>query len=128
MHEFSICQALVAEVLKELKKHSLPRTRLKNVLVAAGEYHRFVPQSLKFAYRILTKDTPAKGSSLRIRSIPIKIKCANCGWEGRVKNIALLCKKCGGTDVVIIDGKELFLESIEVESEKGTKQARQQKH
>lgn len=119
MHEFSICQALVAAVLKELGKVNDKQIRLKKVRVAVGQYHRIMPGSLKLAYKILTKNTPAEGSALQIRSMPIKIKCKKCDWEGSMRDFILLCKKCGGADTEITGGKELCLESIEVESAHG---------
>lgn len=118
MHEFSICQSLVAAVLRELKKNTNGHVRLKNVRVSAGQYRRIVPASLKFAYKILTRGTPAEGSSLLIKTIPIKLKCNQCGWQGVTRDICFVCRKCGGVGLEIIGGKELSLESIEVESAK----------
>jgi len=115
MHEFSICQALVAAVLKELGKVKDKQIRLKKARIAAGQYHRIVPASLKFAYKILTKDTPAEGSSLLIKTVPIKLKCNKCGWSGLTRDICFVCRKCGGVNMEIIGGKDLCLESIEVE-------------
>lgn len=126
MHEFSICQTLVAVVLKELSKVQNRQMRLKKTHICAGRYHSIVPASLKLAYKILTKDTPAEGSLLLIKSIPIKLKCKRCGWKGSTRNIYFVCRKCGGVDIDIIGGKELYLESIEAERSqaqrhKGTK-------
>lgn len=116
MHEFSICQTLVAAVLKELDNLKSKQIKLKKARVAAGQYHRIVPASLKLAYKILIKGTPAEGSSLLIKTIPIKLKCNQCGWKGSSRDICFVCRKCGGVDMNIIGGKELCLESIEVEN------------
>jgi len=115
MHEFTICQSLLTAVLTELKKNAWGRRRLKRANVVAGQYHRLVPASLKFAYKILTKNTPAEGSRLSIKSVPIKIKCNRCGWQGPTRDISFLCPKCKKADVEIIGGNELCLESIEIE-------------
>ncbi|MDD5482144.1 MAG: hydrogenase maturation nickel metallochaperone HypA [Kiritimatiellae bacterium] len=115
MHEFSICQSLVAAVLGELKKNTNGRARLTKARVRAGAYHRLVPASLKSAYKILTKNTPAEGSSLLIKTVPVKLKCARCGWRGAAGGLMFACRKCGGVDLEIAAGRELYLESIEVE-------------
>lgn len=115
MHEFSICQTLVATVLKELGKVKDKQIRLKRVRVSAGKYRRIVPASLKFAYKILTKDTPAEGSSLLIKTVPIKLKCNECGWNGSTRDICFVCRKCNGVNLEITGGKDICLESIEVE-------------
>lgn len=114
MHEFTICQSLVAAVLAELRKKTHGRGRLKKANVIAGQYHRLIPASLKFAYKILTKDTPAQGSALGIKTKPIRLKCNQCGWQGTTRAIAFLCRKCKKADVEIIGGKELYLESMEL--------------
>lgn len=119
MHEFSIGQTLVAAVLKELDQLEGKPIRLKKARVAAGAYHRLVPASLKLAYKILSKGTPAEGSSLLIKTIPIKVKCNQCGWKGSTRDICFVCRKCGGVDLKIIGGQELCLESIEVENAHG---------
>lgn len=115
MHEFSICQALVAAVLQELKKIKKKKARLKKARIIAGQYHRLMPASLKFAYKILTGNTAAQGSTLQIKTAPLRLRCKQCGWQGATRAILFLCKRCGRTDVEITGGKELYLESIEVE-------------
>jgi hydrogenase nickel incorporation protein HypA/HybF len=115
MHEFSICQSLVADVLRELGKVKDKQARLKKVRILSGRYHRLVPASMKLAYKILTKNTPAEGSSLLVKSIPIKLKCRQCGWEGSTRDICFVCRKCGGAETDITGGRELYLDSIEVE-------------
>ncbi len=119
MHEFSICQTLVTAVLQELGRVKGKKIRLIKARVAAGQYHRIVPASLKFAYKILTKGTQAEGSSLLIKTVPIKLKCNKCGWTGTTRDICFVCRKCGGVDLEVIGGKDICLESIEVESAHG---------
>jgi len=121
MHEFSICQSLVAAVLAELKKNPTRAKRLKKANVVAGQYHRLVPAGLKFAYEILAKNTPAEGSKLSIKTAPLKLKCNQCGWRGATRDIVFLCRKCKKADVEIIGGKELYLESIELEAIRGSR-------
>jgi hydrogenase nickel incorporation protein HypA/HybF len=116
MHEFSICRSIIAVVLAEMKKIKNRRARLRKVNIIAGQYHRLVPANLKFAYKILTRDTAAEGSALCIKSMPVILKCHACGWQGRTNQAFFLCKKCGQGNVEITGGKELCLESLELET------------
>ena len=117
MHEFSICRTIVSAVLEELSKIKQGKpVRLKKAQIAAGEYHRLAPESLQLAYEVLTKDTRAEGSKLKVRTVPLRLACKACGWKGRARDILFVCGRCKGTDVEIIGGKELCLENIEVES------------
>lgn len=115
MHEFSICRTIVKAVLEEVSKIRQDKpVCLEKAQIAAGEYHRLVPESLKLAYEVLTKGTRAEGSKLKIRTVPLRLACKACGWKGRARDFLFACGRCQGTDVEIIAGKELFLESIDV--------------
>ena len=69
MHEISICQSLVSVVLDELTQRAIGPGRLQRVRVVAGQLHQLVPDSLTFAYELLTRDTPA-ATSVRRTSVP----------------------------------------------------------
>jgi len=114
MHEFSMCQTIVNTALVELKKH--PAARLKKVRVVVGRRHAVVPGNLRFAYEVLTRDTPAEGSVLAIRTVPVTGRCRRCGWRGRIQGFRYLCSACEHGDLEITGGNELYLESLEVET------------
>lgn len=114
MHELSLCQGLVDYALEELRKLP-PASRLTRVRVVVGELRRIVPESLTFAYDVLTKDTPAAGSVLEIIHKPITVRCRQCAWEGAITGALFRCAACDSTDVELTAGKELYLDSLEVE-------------
>jgi Zn finger protein HypA/HybF involved in hydrogenase expression len=43
------------------------------------------------------------------------MKCKNCGSDFQVKENLFACNECNSTDLEIIQGKELFIKSIEGE-------------
>ena len=116
MHEFSTCQTLLKIILQELDKVKNKPVRLKKARVLAGLYYGLMPASLKAAYKVLSKDTPAEGSTLLVKTVPLKLRCHQCGWQGATRAICFFCPKCGAGNLEITGGKELYLESIEVES------------
>ncbi|MBN1270153.1 MAG: hydrogenase maturation nickel metallochaperone HypA [Kiritimatiellae bacterium] len=117
MHEFSICESLVDAVLAEMRRIEPPPRRLVKSRVVVGGLRQIVPDYLREAYGILTKETPAEGSDLEIRSVPILGKCRACGWQGELQEAVFECPKCGSLDVEMVGGTELYLESMEVEQE-----------
>lgn len=115
MHEFAIAQTIVRSVLAELKKAQ--PARLVCARIVAGQLHQIVPDSLVQAYKILTEATPAAGSRLRIRRVPVMAECQQCHWRGKIKRALFVCEKCAAGDLEITGGRELYLESIEVEKD-----------
>ncbi len=115
MHEFAIAQTIVRSVLAELKK--VQPARLVRARIVAGHLHQIVPASLTQAYKILTKETLAAGSRLSIRRASVMAECQCCHWRGKIKGSMFACGKCNAGDIEITGGRELYLESIEVEKD-----------
>lgn len=101
-------------VLAELKK--VQPSRLVRARIVAGNLHQLVPANLTFAYEVLTKDTLAAGSRLSIRRVPITAECRQCHWRGEIRGALFACGQCQAGDIEITGGRELYLDSIEVES------------
>lgn len=114
MHEFSICQTLVDTVVDEINKIDSKPVRLLKTRVVVGELRQIVPEYLKQAYEILTKDTVADGSTIEIKAIPISGRCEDCGWQGEMPKIEFYCRSCGSNKAEIVGGRELYLESLEI--------------
>ncbi|HOF88283.1 MAG TPA: hydrogenase maturation nickel metallochaperone HypA [Armatimonadota bacterium] len=115
MHEFAIGEALVSAVLSELAAVQPPPARLTRVRVVVGAMRQVVPEYLEFAYEVLTQETPAAGSALEIRALPITVRCHACHWEGTVELGVFLCGACGAADLAPLTGMELYLDQLEVE-------------
>lgn len=113
MHEVSIAQGLLKIVEDETKKHGASRaTRLH---VRIGELSACVPDSLTFAFEVVSKDTVAEGAELSIEIVPAIGRCDKCDVEFDVDDVMFLCPQCGGVAAEIISGKELELTEIEAD-------------
>ena len=117
MHEFAICQSIVEAALCEVEKLDPPPRKLLNVRVVTGALRQIIPEYLAFAYETLTKDTFAEGSTIEVVQVPAAARCRSCGWQGQTGEDIFRCTECGSTDLEIEGGKELYLESIEVEQD-----------
>lgn len=119
MHEFSIAQSLVDSVLHELAARNIGPGRLRSVRLAAGRMHGLIEDSLQFVWGVLIEDTPAAGAALSVREIPIRVRCKTCNALGGIPWPQFACEACGGGDLDIVEGRELHLESMEIEDEPG---------
>jgi len=117
MHEFSICQSLVEAVVAELDKVGPDPVRLLKTRVVVGGLRQVVPENLKQAYEILTKDTIAEGSALEVKPAPIIGRCEDCGWQGELPRCEFFCQACGSNKAEIVGGMELYLDNMEIETE-----------
>jgi hydrogenase nickel incorporation protein HypA/HybF len=113
MHEIRIAEDLAAIVLETARVNSLSEVTMVNINF--GQMVQIVPEIFEFAFREAVKDSVAAGTEIDIEIIPVKMKCSKCGSAFRVKDYLFACDICGSTDLEIINGKELFVKSIEGE-------------
>ena len=111
MHEFSIASAVVDTAVR----HAAGR-RVTVVTVRTGRLRQVVPDSLEFAFGILSRETVCEGARLEQEVVPARLGCP-CGHETEIDLPVFRCAACGGADVEVLSGEELEVESIEVSEE-----------
>lgn len=113
MHEVSIVEGLI-----DIVKETAARNDLQNVSVISlciGKMRQVVPDALEFAFEIVGRGTVAEGAEIRIREIPTRGRCRECGREFMVEEYCFICASCGSGDVEVIEGKELYIDTLEGE-------------
>lgn len=113
MHELAIAQGILDIALSTAVDHNA--TRVLGVKVIVGELTGTVPEALEFGFAALAKETMAENACLSIRIIPLTGHCRDCGVESRIDKYCFACASCGSQAVEIITGRELKVESVEVE-------------
>ena len=115
MHELSIAQAIVDVATR----HAAGRAVVK-VEVRVGHLRQVVPDSLDFAFGLLTAGTALESAELQITHVPARGRCRDCGREGLLEAFPLRCSACGGLDVEVTAGEELLVDALELEEESMT--------
>ena len=110
MHELSIAQALLAIV----ERHAVGR-RVTRVEVRVGHLRQVVPDSLRFAFELITTGTELEGAELAIEEVPARVLCKACAAETVLEEFPAHCGECGALDVEVTAGDDLLVVSIEVE-------------
>ena len=113
MHEYSIAQNMIRIVRDKVDNGVL--SRVTKVKVKVGELSGVVPDALEFSFKIIAEDSKMKKAQLKIDFIPVKAKCKNCKKEFRLDSPSFVCPDCLSSNLDILSGDELFLESIEIE-------------
>lgn len=114
MHELSIVESIVDAVTGSLAAY--PHAQVVEVRLRVGALAAVVEDSLQFCYGIATESTPLAGSRLVVRTIPVTVYCAACQSEAALKSLhSFRCPRCGAPAGDVRHGRELEIESIEIE-------------
>lgn len=112
MHELSLAEA-ITNTIKELCDRS-DWSYVRRVVVKVGRIRQVDPELLAFSFGIAARGTPAEGAELSVLELPVVFKCNACGKESGGESMAFICLSCGSTDVELLSGMELTIESMEV--------------
>ena len=113
MHELAITQSILDIAQKAADEHGA--RQVKAVCIMLGQYSGVVPQCIQTYFDVISKDTIAEGAFLDIQRLPVIIRCHACGQESEIDRRHVACPLCGGTDLKLLQGREFYIESIEVE-------------
>jgi hydrogenase nickel incorporation protein HypA/HybF len=113
MHELRIAEDLSAIVTACADTNKL--RKVTRVRVCFGQLIQIIPDIFRTAFTESVKNTLAEEASLEIEIIPVSGRCSSCSKEFKVEDIDFRCVNCGGIDIELVTGKELFVESIEGE-------------
>ena len=113
MHEIQIAKDLSAIVLEVAGKEKL--SVVKRVDVIFGKMIQIVPDIFEFAFRECVRESVACDAKLNIEIVPVRIRCLKCNEEMDLPDTWFICGKCNSTDLKIIQGKEIYVKSIEGE-------------
>ena len=113
MHELAITQSMFDLVLEQAKQAEAKRVGKINLII--GEMTGVVEECVQFYLGFLSKGTIVEGAALSVKMVPPEARCRDCGETFELREFDWICPKCQGNSLEIIAGKELFVESIEVE-------------
>ena len=112
MHELSLCQGLMRQVEKIAAENHAEA--VDRILLRVGGLSGVEPPLLMRAFEIAREGTVAAAADLDIEQGPVVVKCLECGSSGEVPVNRLLCPHCGDWRVLVIEGEELLLLSMEI--------------
>jgi hydrogenase nickel incorporation protein HypA/HybF len=113
MHEQSIVESILSLALENAEKAQAKRV-LKIYLVV-GELSGVVDEAVEFYFNFLSRDTIAAQANLSFRHVPMQLRCRNCNTIFTPEKLDLHCPKCKEQQVEIVSGRELYIESLEVD-------------
>lgn len=119
MHELSMMTSVVETVTESLEAY--PGAKVLEVRLKVGALASVIPESLEFCYGIVTEGTPLEGSRLVVNVLPVVVHCARCGQDAELDGIqSFRCPRCGEPCNDLRQGRELEIDSIEIDDAKET--------
>lgn len=113
MHEYSIAESLIRLIAGQASQAG--RRRVVSARVLIGKMTSVVPANLQFYFEMLPKPATMKDMVLSFEEVPLVVRCEECNEKWEPEAPMFLCTKCGSTKVEILSGRELTLQSIEIE-------------
>lgn len=114
MHEVAVADALIEQVQSEVHRAGASG-KVTRVALAIGRLSGVNPDSLRFALELLVKGTLLESARIDVAEPKALCCCAACGSRMEIEDLEARCRRCGSGDVAIEGGRELLLESIELE-------------
>jgi len=113
MHELSIAQALAGE-LESIVRSEGARA-VSRVTLAVGALSGVEPEALRLAFPVAMEGTAAAHAELVLQRIPAQVRCRTCGQDTEPDFPVFVCGHCGSSDIDIAAGRELLIQSVELD-------------
>lgn len=113
MHELSICQAIIAEV--QAIAEDRQALAVSDIHLRIGPLSGVETSLLRNAFPFAAAGTVAADAALHVASVPVRVRCKQCGGEMTVPANRLLCGNCASWQTELISGDELLLDRVEMQ-------------
>ena len=116
MHEMGIATEIVRIVTESIPPDMIG-SKVARVNLKVGKLSAVVPQSLRFCFEIVAKETPVEGARLEIQEVAVIARCKRCDYNWEIGEPVFSCPKCQSGSIEMLSGRELDIDSIELEEE-----------
>jgi hydrogenase nickel incorporation protein HypA/HybF len=115
MHEYSIVDSL----LQLAEEHAIKNnaTKVTKLEIKIGVLSGVEPDLLKTAFDTFKEGTMCENAEFIMKIQPVVVRCKKCGFEGELKKDEYLCPHCKSGELEIIDGEDMYLMSMELETD-----------
>jgi hydrogenase nickel incorporation protein HypA/HybF len=111
MHELAVCQTLAAQVEEIARERD---SRVHSITLRIGPLSGIEAALLQHSYPLASAGTRSAAATLIIESLPVRVRCRNCGQETQARANRLVCSHCGDWHTDVLSGDELLLASVEL--------------
>lgn len=113
MHEYAVTQNIVDIAVGEAE--SAGAKKITEIRLVIGELSSIIDESVSMYFEIISKGTAAEGARLVFRKVPAGLVCKSCCRKFSKSGSSFECPECGCDGSLTGEGKEFYIESLEVE-------------
>ncbi|MBP8134382.1 MAG: hydrogenase maturation nickel metallochaperone HypA [Zoogloea oleivorans] len=113
MHEMSLAEG-IRQIVEDAGR-SQGFGKVKIVVLEIGELSSVEPESLRFCFDVVMKDSIADGAQLQIDPVPGSGWCMQCAETVPISALYDPCPKCGSYQVQATSGTEMRVKELEIE-------------
>jgi hydrogenase nickel incorporation protein HypA/HybF len=113
MHEQSIVQSLLTLALQNAENANA--RKIVSIKLVVGDYTGVVEDAVNFYFGFLSQDTIAAGARITYTHVAGQLRCRDCDLLFPPQKRDFRCPKCEGRRVEIVGGRELYIDTMEVE-------------
>ena len=109
MHELALMGRVIAAVESRVRPARVARVRIQ-----IGKLAGVLPETVQFCFAICARGTALDGAALEIDEVRGRGHCRRCGADVGMETSADPCA-CGSLEIDVVGGKELRIETVEVQ-------------
>ena len=113
MHELGLMTGIMSSVQEAANQAGA--SAVTDITISVGEMTEAIPDALQFAFEALREGTICENAQLHIAMIAPHSRCLECGAEYEHDRFHMLCPECGSFATELIAGREMRIDSIEVD-------------
>lgn len=114
MHELAVTENLLDIALRHASNEDAKRITDINIVI--GDLSSIIDDSVSFYWEIITKGSIAEGAQLHFMRLQTIFHCLECDHQFHPNSESFSCPACQSQRIQIIQGKEFYLESIQIEA------------
>jgi len=113
VHELGITENIVNIAVAKAREEQASKITAINLVI--GELSGVVSDCIQFYFDSFSKDTMAEKAILNFKLVPAQVRCRNCSNAFCPQETLWTCPDCQSQSVEIVGGRELYIESMEIE-------------
>ena len=118
MHELSLVASIVDAVTESAANY--PGCKVTEVRLRLGALSDVVEDSLQFCWDLTVADTPLAQAKLVVVPVPVVVHCDHCAQDLPLASLqSFRCPHCHEPTAQVVQGREMEIESIEIDDGKG---------
>lgn len=115
MHELSLVMTLIEQVDAEVRR-SGEAGHVARVTLRVGRLSGVNADAMRFAFDAVKPGSVVRDATLEINPEPAQVVCRDCGAVSPFDEWRPYCPECSSRSISVTGGRDLLLESIEVDA------------